>query len=229
MLDHFVDQANLPPEREAQLSEYKEESLMIDPSLFLSHSKYIQIREIIISKEGGTFYLPSSFVSGLKTRDSQMLSFYRGRSKSLPLASLYHDIIKFKQIKYFSVNTKENQYSKMYSLFQDHFGKGKLADSLLEEWVFLQTQSWIVSRSDKAMRAFINQGAAALETSKELFDRLVDLTLKISPKRVPTNKERLRAVAKWIAVGCPSFLSIYASELKSVVDFASGFFLLVDP
>jgi hypothetical protein len=104
---------------------------------------------------------------------------------------------------------------------------------LEEEWAFLQGQSWLASRIRRPFRKFIDGGAAAVEFGREAFDLLARRTLKIpAVEDVPpalTPEKRLRAVAKWAAVGVPGVASSIFPVLTPIAPAVAGYFLLFDP
>ena len=105
---------------------------------------------------------------------------------------------------------------------------GLLRGILLEEWTFLQHQSWLASLVRRPFDAFISGGAAAIEVGRTAFDRLAARTLKLPRvEDVPLSLgkgQRLRAVTKWAAVAVP-----IAAGSPWWIDLAGGFFLLFDP
>jgi hypothetical protein len=54
-----------------------------------------------------------------------------------------------------------------------------LRSILSEEWAFLQSESWLASKTRKPFDAFIRAGAVAIELNREVFDKLAARTLKI--------------------------------------------------
>ena len=79
-----------------------------------------------------------------------------------------------------------------------------VANLLLEQWVFLNTQSWIAARTHRTFAEFKKAGAAAVELPREAFDAITRRTLKIPAAPVPRplkQSERLKAATKWVAAG----------------------------
>lgn len=134
-----------------------------------------------------------------------MLSFYLSKAEPVPLRILSRDLLTSKRLDAFrGYASSDESFAPIRSQLLYQFGESNILDSLWEEWLFLQEQSWLVSRSRKTFRRFIKSGAVALETSKETFDALAARTLRLPRKDIPkalTSGQRLRASAKWIAVG----------------------------
>lgn len=73
-----------------------------------------------------------------------------------------------------------------------------LADILFEEWIFLNSESWLVSRFKKQFETFLQ---CAKVSFFRLSEKTVRQTLKKNPNSALHKFDYLRAFAKWIAVG----------------------------
>jgi hypothetical protein len=106
-----------------------------------------------------------------------------------------------------------------------------LRDMLFEEFIFLQEQSFMVSRIKKPFNTFESAGAAYVQFSKGVVDRLVRITLKNKKQDdLIRNVDRLRAFGKWIAVGGLSVSRMITPEIADIlISLALGYFLLFDP
>ncbi len=131
-----------------------------------------------------------------------------------------------------------NQAAKAHSIREpelfrvtlEHFTKdGLIAQILYEEWHFMASQSWIFSKTRRAFDSMVEAGGTAIQMSHRAFDLLVRRTLKEKPNEPLTSCNRLRAAAKWIAVGGPAILSTIEPISAAIASASSGFFLLVDP
>ena len=102
---------------------------------------------------------------------------------------------------------------------------------LFEEWVFLQTHSVVAARIKKTFNTFIDAGAACLQFSDRIFNKVIARTLKKKDNEAINVQEKLRALAKWFAVGSTSVASLYSdsSIVKLGISLASGYFILFDP
>jgi hypothetical protein len=114
------------------------------------------------------------------------------------------------------------------ALFAEH--DPTTAEILADEWIFLQTQSWIGAKSRKAFDAFVAAGARMRELPRPLGRRLVARTLKKTdlPEHIPPTL-LLQAGMKWIAAGGSAALSLVTPPVGIALGVAAGVFLLIDP
>ena len=106
----------------------------------------------------------------------------------------------------------------------------QILEILLEEWIFLQGHSWIVSRIKKTFNKFKDAGGIYLQVGKRTFKKLVRKTIKKSRDEILTRADILRAFGKWVAVGGPKVLSaMFHIEIPWEVDLIKDFFILFDP
>ncbi len=115
------------------------------------------------------------------------------------------------------------------SYLEEPFGEYVL-EILIEEWIFLQEQSWIVSRIKKPFNRFVEAGSVCLQFGSRAANRMINRTLRRNADELVSKVDRLRAFGKWIAVGGPSVVGIlYNPVIAVVAPFMAGFFLLFDP
>lgn len=101
---------------------------------------------------------------------------------------------------------------------------------LIEEWVFLQEQSWIVSRIKKPFNRFLDAGSVCLQFSSRSVDRIVNRTLKRGNNELVSKVDRLRAFGKWVAVGGPTIIGEFINPAFFMISpLAAGYFMLFDP
>lgn len=116
-----------------------------------------------------------------------------------------------------------------YDVLQEWTRDELAAQILFEEWHFLTAESWLFSKTRQAFDGMVEAGGTAIHMSGKLFDRVVRTTLKKGPDDPLTPGNRVRAAAKWIAVGGPAILGVVEPISGAVSTAASGYFLLVDP
>ncbi len=107
-----------------------------------------------------------------------------------------------------------------------------IPDILLEEWSFLVGQSWIAARTKKAFAAFKRAGAVVVDFSGQKVDSIVSRTLRHGRLPGPatlTHLGRIRAAAKWIAVGGSPVAGLIDPIIAVVASAGTGVFLLFDP
>ena len=73
----------------------------------------------------------------------------------------------------------------------------EVREILIDEWVFLQSRSWIGARARKTFAWFKDAGAKIIEYSEEAWDRVRDVSGDEIPKLL--RSERMHHVAKWVA------------------------------
>jgi hypothetical protein len=208
---------------------------MLDPSLFLSFRSLRRVRAALNAGELNNVVVPKSFVSAVRRGTFLEVGLkYFGASREeiedlRSVTSFMEEVERFPVYEPFGENV-------VGSDFRGELERAVHDDDILavlaEEWSFLNSESWLVSRTRKPFSAFIRAGAIAVEGGRELFDRAVMKTLKMSPEKVPsglTRGQRLRATAKWIAVGGTSAASLLHPLSGVVVVATTGYFLLFDP
>ncbi len=111
-------------------------------------------------------------------------------------------------------------------------GNVLLARLLLEEWVFLTSESWLAARTHTTFNFFKRAGAVAIELPRDSFDALARRTLRIPAAPVPRPlkaSQRLRAVTKWAAAGGASWVGMLDPLVGALGGTVASFFLLFDP
>ena len=210
-----------------------EDRLLVDPSLVVASRTYSLIREELLSANLGEVFFPNAFLDGLKRGDEQLFGYYLSNAEPVSMRTLRNDLAESRIVQGYQafVTQEERNYSIRSNLLQE-FGESRILDSLWEEWTFLQQESWIASRSRKVFRRFIKSGAIALETGRDAFDGLAAKTLKLPKKKMPmalTSRQRLRATAKWVAVGGSSVTALFEPVIGLLGSLAANYFLLMDP
>lgn len=92
--------------------------------------------------------------------------------------------------------------------------------------LFARKVSNNIKNKKKSFGGFIKAGAISIEVGKSAFDNIVRKTIKKDDDL--KNIDRLRAIAKWVAVAGPSLLPV-ENVLKELFGISMGIFLLIDP
>jgi hypothetical protein len=122
---------------------------------------------------------------------------------------------------------------------------------IVEEWDFLMNHSWLFSKTRAIVDYMIDGGSNALYVTKERLehaieavkgethdigealrhgsDRLVGRTLKKPHNHRISPNDRVRALAKWVAVGGAGTAGLLVPAAGAVVGTAAAAFLLYDP
>ncbi len=235
-------------------------NVMIDPSLFFGKKMVRKIKELEYVIEGYrcdefTFYVSKDFyqyvMKNLDTNFSEDLvtkfffnnaSIFDKKENALYLKKFLSFYVETRQIKIYTWKECEEKNKEFWDFyesfrsahFMDDYNKyifEQLVNILFDEWVFLQTQSVVISRLKKIFNKFIDSGAVCLQFGKRVSDEVIRKTLKLDNSDSITALKRLRATAKWIAIGGDVFLPPIKqySLLTNLLKLGSGFFILLDP
>ncbi|WP_456468016.1 hypothetical protein [Archaeoglobus sp.] len=207
---------------------------MIDPSLLVSESKFEEILEWVkqpsLDMAAEKYYVPASFVEVLYEVEPnfEVISYFKDGAKVIDLRYLRERLEKEKKLEQFKLMRDHlEKYSTFFEFLLINTKNDKIARILLEEWVFLQEKSLAISRIKKPFKEFVKAGAVCIEFGKRTLDYAVSRTVK-KESDLLTTVDRLRAVAKWIAVGGPQILPL-VDPLTKLVGLSTSFFLLFDP
>lgn len=225
--------------------------VMIDPSLIAAERTakrtFMLLQELAGDKGHKVdFYFPHTLIGILPTAKAdifaQVLGFFaQGARPADPgmLRELAMDAANV--VKPFEVNRDSSEIHAwiaegLRAELTDQRGHVNPAvlNILFEEWVFLNTESWIVSRTKNTFNRFIAAGSACLELGQRQFDRIVRATLHKKERDIIAKIDVLKAVAKWVAVGGPACLSSLLVETLggwplALISVSGGLFLLYDP
>jgi hypothetical protein len=163
----------------------------------------------------------------------QVFSFYLQNARPAPITDLRAVVDRF--VGFEATQEHQAKHRDFYSsLTQEQVWYGGSADEsilkvLFEEWVFLQENSWIISRIKKPFDKFIEAGAVSLQVGGTTVKRMVAKTLKHKEDYVFSRLDYLRALAKWVAVGGSTVVPLFNPIAGALVNAASGYFLLLDP
>ena len=209
--------------------------LMLDPSLFMSRDSFKIVVEGLGNGELKNVRIPSSFASALTKREltKTVSRFFSDSQKSLSSREIISGLRAGKvELPESYVNSSEWRKTKFETQLFEAVEDTIARQILMEEWDFLTSQSWIAAKTRKAYDAFLKGGAAALEWGGNKFDYLAAKTLKIPPSSIPDGlkpKQRLRAAAKWIAVGGASASVFLIPPAAFATTAITGYFCIFDP
>lgn len=217
-------------------------SLMLDPSLLLSMRTLPVIADLARRNELRGAVIPRSFFQvleerGLNVNVSRFFGGPTGEREYGRLADILPQVRELREYQSRGAPIPEVTETEIMPVITRQIGAPEVAKILVEEWAFLTAQSWIVSRIKRPFSAFVKAGAFAIEGSRDSFDKLVARTLKKPASDLPIGLaygDRLRAIAKWVAVGGPSaasflFHPILFPPMVALTGIVSGYFLLFDP
>lgn len=228
--------------------------ILIDPSLIVARTKvrntFYSMREL--KRENYRFYISNTFLSLVdyyRMEEYPYGFFLQNAPPASPGAIMYYIKSHERFYKPFKIDIDKRKNTGCTEKCQElEKSLWKLAERrayrwnvppldrytiniLFEEWVFLQTHSVVAARIKKTFNTFIDAGAACLQFSDRIFNKVIARTLKKKNNEAINVQEKLRALAKWFAVGSTSVASLYSdsSIVKLGISLASGYFILFDP
>lgn len=209
-------------------------NVLLDPSIFFSAENRDSLFRVVPRiAELATVHIPRSFHTAIQEMDrdqfSQLSRFY-GQEMPSPreLSSVVADL-PFLQ----DFEASRHYASLNYDRFLESVSETE-EDSLvrlliLEEWMFLNEMSWIVSRSKKVFKRFKQAGAFAIETLKESERHVVRKLLRLKDYEELELYDHLRALGKFMAVGGTAAASLFEKDVAVLLGGEFGVFLLLDP
>ena len=211
-------------------------NVLIEPSLLVDERTLYRVIENLhqyrFEKKEYEFFVPSKFIYLLSDaeRNIKNILFFANPPRIIDIKELREILAKEKVIQKFEIQPHYRQkYSIFYERLLEETKNDVITEILFEEWVFLQEKSWVISRIKKPFSHFVKAGAVSVEFGRRTLDLAIKRTLKKDDRDIITNADRLRAFAKWIAVGGPAFLTLINPVIGAIGDVIAGYFLLVDP
>jgi len=209
-------------------------NVLIEPSLLIAEKTCSKIISAVNSlRDDYEFYIPSKFLNLIYHEEYfvEEILFFRNGSRIIDIRHLKEILLKNEKLfRPYKVSLKEKE---KHGFFYDHLRKEVMrdiiSDVLFEEWVFLQEQSWIISRIKKPFIYFVKAGGAAIEIGNRTLKLAVRKSLKKGKDDLITNADKLRVAAKWIAASGSPFLSFINPAIGVIGSAVAGFFLLIDP
>jgi len=218
-------------------------NILIDPSLLVSEIKLNKLLKLVSGDMAvERYYVPASFLKVLYEFELkpnfEVISYFKDREKFIDLhylPELRYRLERFEgegKLKKFELKNgqmEEEKYINFFESLKNNTKNDKIARILLEEWVFLQEKSLVISRIKKPFKEFVKAGAICIcfEFARRTFDYAASRTVK-KDRDLLTSVDRLRAVAKWVAVGSSGIL-LPDGFPKNLINVGVGFFLLFDP
>lgn len=233
------------------MQEYILRNILIDPSLLIKEEIFqrtLSYVKQLKEKYDYEFYLPSSFLNLIEKSSDEIaedLLFYY-KYKKHDYKYIYKFLDKFlrlihtnffrNEVKLFNRYKVSHEHKEKYDYFyrqlKQEVRRENISSILFEEWVFLQEQSVILSRIKKPFTYFVRCGVAVIEIGRKTFQLAIKRTLKKNIDEDITNIEKLRAIAKWIAIGGPNIISginLIDPIVERIIYAGAGFFILIDP
>jgi hypothetical protein len=184
------------------------ERLMLDPSFVLSADGVAWLEEDI-SVRREDLVLPATFMywltAGRPDGDELLRHFvarddleaYEDRSKRL--IGLLEGVSAFRSD---SVMLDGSPANVLSSLVRSTSLPEAVVQVRCEEWVYLWSHSWLLSKLHTPLDAFRDAGAAVVEYGRAVRDRMIGVVMPNEPLPTAVTVELLgKAAAKWLVVG----------------------------
>lgn len=211
-------------------------NVMIDPSLLLCSNYKINILDFIENNSNEFNFFISGTFKGQMEEDllsnNTFLNFFelkRGKETSITLDNVLNNLNLFK-----TFNLKEYTLeNEMYREFRDNLSGTEtnsiLVSIILEELIFMQEYSSLVSKSKNIFRKFKEAGVPIVEYSENAVNFVIRRTLKRNKDEYISNFSKLKALAKWIAFSLNSSNVFLEPSNAFALSLFTGGILLLDP
>ncbi|MFX0196398.1 MAG: hypothetical protein ACFFCW_09775 [Candidatus Hodarchaeota archaeon] len=228
-------------------------NVMIDPSLLVADRTmkrlFSEVKKLK-SVADYEFFIPRSFETFVEQAEvpekEALIRFFLHNAKPSHLGEL-KELLKehLNLVRTFDPDeSQKHRHSEVKEWLGDclkwyfPFRDDPLISVLFEEWIFLQEQSWIVSRSKRAfdkfrevtknyMRNSKKKGGDYFELGMKQFDEQVRKTLHEDPHVFINHAKRLKAICKWVAIG--GTLGIWVDPTLGSVGATAGVgYMLLD-
>lgn len=204
---------------------------MLESSMFLHRDSANYL--LALAKNG---LLENMYVSArLMDMENAKAKYVRLFGKYLEIPTRQIDLNTFQQLIY-EIKHNDSIYKYTHKIdninhvnFHKYIKDEFIAQIIYEEWEFLTTNSWLFSKTRKIFDEMVNLGGTAVHISQEQFDKFIRLSLKKSDDQPITPNDRVRAAAKWVAIGGPAILGVINPVAGALSSTVSGIFLLCDP
>lgn len=208
---------------------------MIDASMILHQESLYQMIELAKANALGQIVISDTFVKIIEDPNASNDLFSR-LSKFFEIDEELIDkeaIKKFLFSDEYSVNIEryyqENSHNdKFYKKLSEAAENELIGQILFEEWDFLATHSWLLAKVRAAFDKIVEAGGTAIYVSKLAFEVAVRKSIK-KPEGQLSPNDKLRATAKWVAVGGSVLIDSIVPTGGAIFKMASGIFLLCDP
>lgn len=201
--------------------------LLVDPSLALSASGTRWLQEPGVAS---SIAVSARFYELLRTKSWQAFTAF---GESVDQARWSGLIDTLQGARHFSFEEAADLRQDLLQIRQHLLESNEpTAPVYADEWVFMQTQSWIGAKTRAFADAFQRAGATAVNTGRGALDAVVKKTLKIPDADVPpqiTGQMIARTGLKFLAGGGPPILALLNPPAGAVVGLFAGVFLNLDP
>lgn len=208
-------------------------NVMVDVSLLVQPDKLNHVLKVADDSHGDIrLCVSGAAADNLTSREpsADLLAFFDARRVGLPSVSAAIKGAGQKLQRFTPTDKDLSGLDKDFgSAIAEAVQNRTVSDVLVAEWLFLNNYSVVAASADNAFRKFVDAGAAAIEFGKSTVDRMTRKTLKLKARKALEPVDRLRAAAKWIAVGGPIVSKLLPTPAAIGVGLVSAYFFLFDP
>jgi polyhydroxyalkanoate synthesis regulator phasin len=207
-----------------------EDKMMIDASMILHRDTLNQMIGLSQADALGGFYISNTLFNLIKEKRLNSIARQIGIYPPwIDSGAIYKFVISEMNSSKISRYECKKQHDSFYENLVKLTDNKDIAQIYLEEWEFLTTNSWLVSKGRDVFDKIVEAGATSLQVSKNTFDEMVRITLKKERGVELSPNDRIKATSKWIAVGGSVLTDLIPQFPKMVINAAAGIFLLCDP
>jgi hypothetical protein len=204
--------------------------VMLDPSLLLERSVLeTTLSEIpsLRDQAGVEFFLAESVMSTYFGPDASraLRDFFKAGTDFVDPEEVASRLTEVGVTVWKSPTWVRDEFATFYNALGEEVNSVMIQDILFEEWFFLTHESWLVSRIKTPFHALARAG----ELGIELLNPIVRKMLHEDSSYVVRTADRMRALAKWMAIGGPPVATMLNPIVGAVASGVAGGFLLVDP
>jgi hypothetical protein len=206
------------------------DKMMIDVSMLLHRDTLNQLVGLSQAEAIGGFYMSNSLFNLIRDRRIHRIAREIGLHPYMVDSNATYNFVisemnASKITRYECIKQHDEYYNNLVKLTDNE----EIAKIYLEEWEFLTTNSWLVSKGRDVFDKMVDAGSVSIRFSKNAFDDVVRRTLHKERGAQLSPNDRLKATAKWIAVGGSVVTDLIPQFPRMIINAAAGIFLLCDP
>jgi hypothetical protein len=179
------------------------EQAIIEASMILHRDSLNQLRALANARALENIVVSDAFVR--MADDVDMLIRILGKHLEIPAPLIDPDGIRdFLPILRDSVPRYRRRESHEHIVYQgliERTGNEWITQIFFEEWEFLTSQSWLFAKIRKALDDMVEAGQGAVQMSQRKFEEMTRRLLNKPATEPLTPNDKVKAAAKWIAVG----------------------------
>ncbi len=185
------------------------DQVMIEASMFIHRDSFNQVRALANARALENVVVPHAFArfAGQDVRRliTRLRGYYSISPSSIDLRGVYDFLPGILEVVPTYRPPEDAPLGPIYENLLRITHDALIAQILFEEFSFLTSHSWLFAKVRRAYDDIVEVGCSAFQTSKAKFDTITRRLLNKSPTAALTPNDKLKAGAKWIAVGGPPY------------------------